>query len=88
MKTEVVKADTGATFEVFVEVDGTVAMILGARTGTAWTGPDNGFRVTGKSRRQPRGVFPHALGMGRRCVLTIDTGEGTTEVGGVALDPR
>ena len=87
MRTEIVKTDSKATFEVHVEVDGAVAMILGVRTGTAWVGEHNAFEVTGKSRRHGRGPFDHALGMGRRCVLTIDDGEGgTTKVKGVALD--
>lgn len=79
---QIVKTDGGAAYTLRDHEDGRL-IVTGSRTGIQWEGVGNRLDVTGKERRHG------ALGLGKRCVLTLDLdGEGDEcNIRGVLLTP-
>lgn len=75
--------DEGAVYDVSFYGDG-IGVITGRRTRVMYTSPDHNLKITGTYRWQPVGPGPqrHRLN-GHRAVLTLDTGEGLSELRGV-----
>lgn len=79
--------DEGAVYDVSFYSDGT-GYVTGRNTQVTYTSPDHLLVLTGKRRRQPTGTLsprrPYYV-LGYRAILTLDTGEGLSELRGVAV---
>lgn len=77
--------DEGAVYDVSFDPDG-LGWAIARRTGTQYRSRDHRIVLTGRKRRQT--TRDHGLGIrvdGYRAVLHLDTGEGISELRGVAV---
>ena len=87
-ETLVFVTDQGATYSCRKDDANVFGETMWTFTGrlAEYSSPKNDLTYTGKVRNQGRmGIFPYSVGLGRRSVLMLDTGEGMTKITGVVL---